>query len=137
MIWIYQDVRAIYLKDIPPTQLIIHRIWPCKGTKIHNAKYKKLLQDCEWWLCRIIEESMDVGMYKRTVTANDCLSKWNANLVFIFKPGQKQPQLIINYHLLYENLPASHIEAAANVCNLLGITLYQCLFLADIKYGYC
>lgn len=31
--------------SIPLTNLIIYRIKPCKDTKIHNAKHKKLLQD--------------------------------------------------------------------------------------------
>ena len=42
----------------------------------------------------------------------------------------------INYHFIYEDLPASHIEAAANVHNLLGIPSHQCLFSADTKHGY-
>ena len=98
---------AIHLKDIPPTDLITHRIQPREGTKIHNAKYKKLSQDREWWLRRIIEEGMDAGMYEKIVTANGCPSKWNANPVFVPKPGQEQPRLTFNYHFIYEDLLAT------------------------------
>lgn len=31
---------------------------------------------------------MDAEMYERTITANGCSSKWNANLVLMRKPGQ-------------------------------------------------
>ena len=48
LIWVYHDVGVIYLKDIPLTDLITHWIQPHEGTKIHNTKYNKLLQDYEW-----------------------------------------------------------------------------------------
>ncbi len=48
LLWVYQDIEAITLKDIPPTDLITHRIQLKEGTKIHKAKYQKLSQDCEW-----------------------------------------------------------------------------------------
>lgn len=43
LLWVYQDIGAIQLKDIPPTDLITHRVKPREGTKVHNAKHKKLL----------------------------------------------------------------------------------------------
>lgn len=91
LIWVYQNVGAMHLKDIPPTNLITHRIQPHEKTKIHNAKYKKLLKDYEWWLYCIIEKSMDTRIYEKMVFANGYLSKWNANLVFIPKSSQEQP----------------------------------------------
>ncbi len=136
LLWVYQDVEAITLKDIPPTDLITHRIQLKEGTKIHQAKYQKLSQDREWWLRRMIEEVMDAKMYGRTVTANGRPSKWNANPVLMHKPGQVQPHLTFNYHFIYKDIPASHIEAANNVHNLLSIASNQCLFSADIKHGY-
>ncbi len=48
LLLVYQDVEAITLKDIPPTDLITHRIQLKEGIKIHKAKYQKLLQDHEW-----------------------------------------------------------------------------------------
>ena len=87
-------------------------------------------------MCCIIEEGMDVGMYERIVTANECPSKWNALPALIRKPGQVQPRLTFNYHFIYEDIPVSHMEAAINVHNLLSIPSNKCLFSADIKYGY-
>ena len=75
LIWVYQDVRAIHLKDILSTDHIIHWIQLCEEIKIHNAKYKKLSQDHDSWLYFIIEEGMNTKMYKRTFTANGCPSK--------------------------------------------------------------
>ena len=79
---------------------------------------------------------MDAKMYEKTVTANGCPSKWNANPIFILKLGQKQLRLTFNYHFIYEDLLVSHMEAAANVHSLLGIPSHQCLFSDDIKHGY-
>ena len=42
LIWVYQDVRKIHLKDILYTDLITYQIKLRKKTKINNAKYKKL-----------------------------------------------------------------------------------------------
>ena len=44
--------------------------------------------------------------------------------------------ITFNYHFIYEDLPASHIKAMANVHNLLGISSHQCLFSANIKQSY-
>ena len=93
-------------------------------------------QDCEWWLRRIIEERIDAGIYERTITANGCPFKWNSNPVLVPKPGQVQPPLTFNYHFIYEDIPASHMEAVLTVHDLLSILSYQCLFSADIKHGY-
>ena len=84
-------MEAIHLKDIPPTDLIIHRIQLCEETRIYNAKYKKLSQNRECWFRRIIEECIDIGIYEKTVLANSCPSKWNINPVFVPKPGQDKP----------------------------------------------
>ena len=35
LLWIYQDVEAITLKDIPPTDLIIYQMQLKEDTKIH------------------------------------------------------------------------------------------------------
>ena len=47
LLWVYQDVEAIKLIDIPLIDLITHRIQLKEETKVHRAKYQKLLQDCE------------------------------------------------------------------------------------------
>lgn len=42
LLWVYQDVGATQLKGILLTNFITHRIKPREGTKVHNAKHKKL-----------------------------------------------------------------------------------------------
>ena len=79
---------------------------------------------------------MDTRIYERTVTANGSPSKWNANLILVPKPDQVQLHLTFNYHFIYEDILASHTEAATMVHDLLNISSHQCLFLADIKHGY-
>lgn len=84
-----------------------------------------------------MEEDIDAGMYKKTVTANGCLSKWNALLVLLRKPYQVLPHFTFYHHFVYEDIPASLMEAATYMYNLLSIPSNQWLFSADIKYGYC
>ena len=43
---------------------------------------------------------------------------------------------MFNYYFFYDNILASHMETVTTVYNLLSIPSHQCLFLADIKYGY-
>ena len=75
-------------------------------------------------------------MYEKTVTANGGPSKWNANLVFVPKPGQVHPRLTFYYHFIYEDILASNIKAASTIHDLLTILSHQCLLSADIKHGY-
>lgn len=117
LLYIYQDVRVAQLKDILPTNLITHQIQLQEDIKIHIARYKKLLQNCKWWLKRIVEKSMDTEIYENTVITNSFASKRNANLVIISKPGQMQSQFMFNYHFTYKDISASHMEAMANMRN--------------------
>lgn len=79
---------------------------------------------------------MNAEMYERTVTANSRLSKWNTNLVLVYKSGYVQPCLTFNYHFSYEDIPAIHMEATIIAYNLLTIPSIQGLFSADIRHGY-
>ena len=87
-------------------------------------------------MSRLIQESMDVEMYEILVMANGCPSTWNALPVFVHKPGQIQRHLTFNYHFIYKDIPANHIEVGINVHNLLSISSNKCLFCADIKHRY-
>lgn len=87
-------------------------------------------------MSRLIQESMDVEMYEILVMANGCPSTWNALPVFVHKPGQIQRHLTFNYHFIYKDIPASHMEAVTNMHNLLNILSQKCLFSADIKHRY-
>lgn len=69
-------------------------------------------------------------------TINDCLSKWNANPVLVFKLGQMQFRLIFNYYFIYKDILACYIETTANMHDLLNILSCQCLFSTDIKDKY-
>ena len=75
-------------------------------------------------------------MYKRTITDNGYPSKWNTLPDLIHKPGQVQPRFTFNYHLVYEDIPASHMKVTINMHNLLSIPSNKCLFSADIKHEY-
>ena len=77
--------------------LITHQVCLKDGTPIYNAKQRRFVNDKEWWMRKIILEGIDAGMYKRTSSANDRMSPWNAAPVLVAKPGQEQPHLTFNY----------------------------------------
>ena len=52
------------------------------------------------------------------------------------KPGQIQLCLIFNYHFIDQNIPASHIEVATKLHNLLSIFSNKGLFYTNVKHGY-
>lgn len=80
---------------------------------------------------------MDVMIYKRTVTTNSYLFKWNVNLALVYKPDQVKPYLTFYYDFIYKDILANYIKLVTTVYDLLSILLYQSLLWIDIKHGYC
>lgn len=64
-------------------------------------------------------------MYKTTVITNSYLSKWNANHVFVPKPGQVQSYFIFNYYFIFKDIVAIHTKKAMIVYTLLSYMSYQ------------
>ena len=49
-------------------------------------------------------------------------------LFWFLNSGQVQLRLTFNYHFIYKDIPASHMEAASIVHNLLSILSHQYFF---------
>lgn len=78
LLWTYREIFAEDLQDIPPTDLIYHRVALKEGTPIHSEKQRRYAGQKQFWLRKIIQEGIDAGMYEKTFHANDRLSGWNA-----------------------------------------------------------
>lgn len=136
LIWTYRDVGAKEVKEIPATDLTVHRIAPRDGLKPYKAFQKRFANDKEWWLRKIVERGMEAGHYERCTTANGRVSQWNARPVMVNKEGKAEPRLTFNYHFVYEDPAGSHMELAAKIHDLLGLPNNKTFFQADIKHGY-
>lgn len=135
-LWTYRDIGAKELKDIPATDLIVHRVTPREGIKPHQARQKKLSTEKEWWLRQMIQKGIESGMYEKTVTANGRTSQWSALPNLVDKEGSVEPRLTFNYHFVYESPSASIMELSLRVHNNLGVGSHRSYFSADMKHGY-
>ena len=54
LIWTYRDVGAKEVKEIPPTDLLIHRITPRQGVKPYKSKQFRFANEKEWWLSVVV-----------------------------------------------------------------------------------
>ncbi len=87
--------------------LLVHRITPKNSLKPHAAKQLRLTPDKEWQFWKIIDKRIDIGIYERIITANGCLSPWNAPAILKDKPHQDQLRLKFNYHYVCKKKSAS------------------------------
>ena len=74
LVWTYHDLGAKDLKDIPPTDLILHCVRLRTGTTPYSHKQRKYARNKEWWLRKIVQEGVDAGMYERTSSGGKPLS---------------------------------------------------------------
>ena len=136
LLWTYRDIGAKELKDIPATDLIVHRVTPRQGIRPHQARQHRLTTEKEWWLRQMIQKGIEAGMYEKTVSVNGRTSQWGAAPVLVKKPGSIEPRLTFDYHFVYEEPSGSIMELATRVHNNLGRSSHRSLFSADMKHGY-
>lgn len=136
LLWTYRDLGAKDLRDIPPTDLVQHRIRLKEGCQVYSSIQRRFANDKEWWLRTIVKEGIDAGMYERTITANGRLSQWNAAPVLVPKKDQEQPRLTFNYHYVFEDQPGSYMELANKVHEFLSVPSHGVFIHFDIKHGY-
>lgn len=136
LIWTYGDVGAKESKEIPATDLIVHRVTPRKDVKPHKAKQYRFNNEKEWWLRQIVQKGIDAGMYEKITTANGRTSQWAAAPVLVNKSDSIEPRLTFNYHFVYEEPSGSTMKLAARAHSLMSNLSHRALFSADMKHGY-
>ena len=75
LLYHYRHLNGTDLKDLPPTDLIQHRVYMTPGLKPVNAKQKRYAPSRERWLRKLITEGMEGGVYESTIAANGQLSR--------------------------------------------------------------
>lgn len=141
LLFYYCHLNGSDLTDLPPIDLITHRVRLKEGTKpSSNPNQKRRPAYTEWWLRKIILDGMEGGIYELTESANGWLSQWNARAVVVDKvenpTPEDEPRIIFDYFRVHEDLPGTYLELSSKVHDNLLDSRYRCLFVADLKYAY-
>ncbi|KAI0993305.1 hypothetical protein K3495_g14879, partial [Podosphaera aphanis] len=112
LMYTYRDLNAMEIKDIPATDLFVHRARLKPGTKPHREK--RILQQTDrqkFWLQKKIEEGMESGMYERVPIKDGGFSDWSAGARVVEKPGSvTDMRVTFNYHNVREEIPGTFME---------------------------
>lgn len=112
LMYTYRDLNAMEIRDIPATDLFVHRARLKPGTKPHREK--RILQQTDrqkFWLQKTIEEGLESGMYERVPIKNGKFSDWSAGARVVEKPGNTADMRVtFNYHYVFEEMPGTYME---------------------------
>ena len=137
----WRDLNATTVKDIPPTDLIVHRVRLKPGVLPWNrSRRKHWSPGRQYWLNKLVQEGIDAGMFESTVAANGSLSDWSAepNLVDKFEGATEwdEPRLTLNYSNVEENMPGINITYLRDVYTHLSYPSIGCFSTFDLKHAY-
>lgn len=141
LLYQYRHLNREDLTDLPCTDLITHRIRLKPGTKPASAKsQKRWPAHTEWWLRKLVQDSIVGGVYELTEPANGRFSEWNARAVMVDKVENPlpsdEPRMTFDYSRVDELLPGSFLEMSSKVHDHLSNPQHGCLFSADLKHAY-
>lgn len=148
-LWIWRDLDASTMADIPETDLIKHRVHLKEGCVPYASKWNRRLSAYkEKWFTNYIEEGVRSGMYERA-PVEESLSRWSAPPVLVTKdPSKKIPvreeefatgpelRLTFNYHHVVEDLPAVEYPLQSKIHDLLANPSIRMYGKGDLKHGY-
>ena len=141
LLYRYKHLDGQNLSNLPPTDLILHRVRLIPGTKPYNARsQKRWPPHTEWWMRKLVQDGIDGGVYERTQTANGRLSDWNSRIVMVDKVDnptpEDEPRTTFNYSNVKETMPGCYLELMSKVHDYLADPRHKVYFMADIKHGY-
>ena len=141
LVYQYRHLNGTGLIDLPPTDLITHRVTLVPGTKPHAVRFQKRWPpQKEWWLRKLIQDGLEGGIYERTETANGRPSEWNAQAVLVDKvenPGpHDEPRITFNFSKVNEQMPGTHLELVSKVHDYLSDPRHGVYMQADMTHGY-
>src|SRR5215469_630394 len=141
LLYTYRHLQGGSLDNLPPTDLIQHRVRLQPGTKPKSyARQKRWPPHKEYWLRKLIQDGIQGGIFERTQSANGELSAWNYQAVLVDKvenpTPQDKPRLTFNYSAVKEDMPGNLLELPSKVHDYLSDPRHKIYFYADIKHGY-
>ncbi|KAI0995068.1 hypothetical protein K3495_g13114 [Podosphaera aphanis] len=126
------------IKDIPATDLFVHRARLEPGTKPHRER--RIIQQTDrqkFWLQKTIEEGLESGMYERVPIKNGGFSDWSAGARVVEKPGSAiDMRVTFNYHNVREEIPGTFMELMSEIHDYLSLPQHKCFLQMDIKHAY-
>ena len=141
LLYTYQHLNGMSLDSLLSTDLIIHCVCLTPETPPFSVREQiRWPLHKEWWLWKIIQNSMMGRIYEQTQHANDQLSAWNAQTVLIDKTENSkstdEPQITFNYQKIRENMSESCMKLASKVHDYISDPCHRIFFQADIKHAY-
>ena len=71
----YRHLNGSDLTDLPPTDMIVHRVRLASGTKPVAHAQRKWPSHTEWWLRKLVQDEIKGGVYELAQSVNGRLSQ--------------------------------------------------------------
>ena len=140
LIHAYRHLNGTDLTDLPPTDMIVHRVRLAPGTKPVSHAQRRWRSHTEWWLRKLVQDGIKGGVYELAQPANGRLSQWGARAVIVDKVENPkptdEPRLTFDYSKVTEELPGTFMELSSRVHDNLSNPRHKSLFSADLKHAY-
>ncbi|KAI0998966.1 hypothetical protein K3495_g9230 [Podosphaera aphanis] len=138
LMYTYRDLNATEIRDIPATDLFVHRARLKPGTRLYSER--RIVQQTDrqkFWLQKTIEEVLVSGMYERVPIRNGRFLDWPAGARAVKKSGNASGMRItFNYHNVFEVIPGTYMELMLEVHDYLSLPQHQFFLQMDIKHAY-
>lgn len=140
LLYQYRHLNSVDLSDLPPTDLIMHRVKLAPGIKPYSVSQRRWPQHLEWWLRKLVQDGIRGGVYERTDLVDGRLSPWNARAVMVDKVENPkptdEPRMTFDYSKVVEELPGVHMQLTGGCHDYLSNPRHGCYMTVDLKYGY-
>ena len=140
LLYQFRHLNSADLTNLPPTDLIVHRVKLAPGTKPHSVPQRRWPPHMEWWLRKLVQDGIRGGVYERTDLIDGRLSPWNARAVLVDKVKNPTPQdelqMTYNYSKVIEELPGVHMNLMSGCHDYLSNPRHGCYMVADLKHAY-
>ena len=140
LLWQYRHLNSEDLSDLPPTDLVVHRVQLQPGTRPSSKPQRRMAAHKEWWLRKLVQEGLEGGVYEYCEAANGRFSPWNAQAVMVDKSDDPKPtdemRMTFDYSRVDEVMPGTYIELSSKVHDHLSDPRHGVLMSADMKHAY-
>lgn len=141
LLYLYQHLNGANLDSLSATDLILHQVWLMPGM----TSFSEGVQFCwpshkEWWLQKLVQDSMSEGVYERTQHVNEKLSAWNTRAILVDKEENLKPtdesRLTFDYSKVKEEMLRNYLKLMSKVHDYLSDSQHQTFFQMNIKHSY-
>ena len=140
LLYQYKHLNFTELIDLFSIDLIIHRVILQFDTKSHSVRQRRYFAHFEWWLRKLVDESVKDDIYERTDKLNEKLSSWNARAVLMNKVKNSkltdESRLTFDYSWIIEMSSEIHLQLASDCHDYFSNSRHDCYMIVDLKHEY-